>query len=328
MSTSRSTSAFMAGARAFASSSRLPAPVPGHGITRPSYSQPIGSGSGSGSSESGYLEFPPLKPLARPHGIHVATLHLAAYYPNNLDLYSKFAVHAAHALGIPTSNPAPLPRRKELYTVIKGPFVHKKTQENFERRHLGRKIEVYDADRSSIDLWLRYLKKHALAGVGMRAKVHEWVQVGFGKNEIVDLEAQFQGIGGGEQAEIEQAANELIEKLSREDFVQPPSWAQVEEEGVQADSVKPGEETVEVADSVKSGEESMEVGSEATETSTADASTAPIVQSESESATAESLPSSGSASTAQATSTEGSEPVAGASQRKLFGGDEDESKDK
>ena len=62
-----------------------------------------------------------------------------------------------------------------------------------------------------IDLWLRYLKKNGIGGVGMRAKVFEFVEFGFGRLEVENLESQFES--GGEK-EIEDAAKELIKQLS------------------------------------------------------------------------------------------------------------------
>ncbi|KIR59267.1 30S small subunit ribosomal protein S10, partial [Cryptococcus bacillisporus CA1873] len=157
-----------------------------------------------------------------PHGIHVATLHLQAHHPYNLDLVSQFAVHAAHSLSIPTSFPAFLPREKSLYTVLKSPFVKKKAQENFERRTHKRAIKVYDADRDALDLWLRYLRQNGLPGVGMKAYIHEWVDFGFGRKEAegkneIEMEV--------EEERIQHAAEELVKALS-------------EGEGAQAEKLK------------------------------------------------------------------------------------------
>ena len=102
---------------------------------------------------------------------------------------------------------------KELHTVLRGPFVHKKYQENFERRTHRRVIKVFDANREIVDLWLRYLKKNGIGGVGMRARVHEFVEFGFGRKEVEGLEKQFENTGGlGE--EIEKVAEELIKTLN------------------------------------------------------------------------------------------------------------------
>ncbi|OWZ35532.1 30S ribosomal protein S10, mitochondrial [Cryptococcus neoformans c45] len=158
-----------------------------------------------------FLSMPPVNPHPPTHGIHVATLHLQAHHPYNLDLVSQFAVHSAHSLNVPTSLPAFLPREKSLYTVLKSPFVKKKAQENFERRTHKRAIKVYDADREAVDLWLRYLRQNALPGVGMKAYIHEWVELGFGRKEAegkneIEMEV--------EEKRIQDAAAELVKALS------------------------------------------------------------------------------------------------------------------
>ncbi|KAK8853350.1 hypothetical protein IAR55_004054 [Kwoniella newhampshirensis] len=154
-----------------------------------------------------FLSFPNMKPLPTPHGIHVATLHLQSYHPYNLDLTTQFAVHSARSLNIPTSLPAFLPSEKSLYTVLKSPFVKKKAQENFQRKTFKRAIKVYDSDKEAVDLWLRYLRQNGLAGVGMKAYIHEWVEFGFGQKE-----------GKGEvdvmdEKKIQEAAEDLVKAL-------------------------------------------------------------------------------------------------------------------
>ena len=87
-----------------------------------------------------------------------------------------------------------------LYTVPKSPFVHKKSQENFQRKEHKRVVKVYDAQRESVDLWLRYLKQHAVGGMGMRAEVYEWVEAGQVGREVRALEGELGGKGGKGEA--------------------------------------------------------------------------------------------------------------------------------
>lgn len=114
------------------------------------------------------------------HGIPAATIHLRSYHVPLISLFGHFVVHTAAALGIPASKPMPLPIQRSLWTVPKGPFAHKKSQENFDRKTYKRVIKAWDADAEVVERWVRYLEKHALAGVGMR--VVRWerapVQVG------------------------------------------------------------------------------------------------------------------------------------------------------
>ncbi|KAI5449119.1 mitochondrial 37S ribosomal protein rsm10 [Naganishia albida] len=118
-------------------------------------------------------DLPPVHP--RTHGVHIASLTLRAHHPAPLTQFAEFALHAAHSLGIPVSRPAALPVERSLYTVLKSPFVHKKAQENFEKKYHARVIKVWDAEREVVDKWLRYLKKYSVGGVGMKAVVHDWV---------------------------------------------------------------------------------------------------------------------------------------------------------
>lgn len=85
--------------------------------------------------------------------------------------FIDFALRAAYALGIPASQPAASPTRVSLWTVPKSPFVHKKAQENFERRTSRRSIRVWDANEEVVERWLHLLRYHEMPGVGMRAEI-------------------------------------------------------------------------------------------------------------------------------------------------------------
>jgi small subunit ribosomal protein S10 len=158
--------------------------------------------------------FPQRQPLPKTHGIRVASLLLSAHHPNKLDLFAKFAWHSAHSLGIPAARPAPREKHRELITVPKAPFVHKKYQENFERRHHHREIIAYDANRETIDLWLQYLAKNAIGGLGMKAQIHEYVEPGFAKMEA-------ESFGEMSATDIEAAAERILKELEAEE--QPES---------------------------------------------------------------------------------------------------------
>ncbi|EKM50425.1 uncharacterized protein PHACADRAFT_200369 [Phanerochaete carnosa HHB-10118-sp] len=117
----------------------------------------------------------------RTHGIPAATIHLRSYHISLLQLFTHFVAHAAAALAIPISKPVPLPIQRSLWTVLKGPFVHKKAQENFSRKTHKRVIKAWDTDPEVVERWVRYLEKHALAGVGIRVVRWERAPVGVGK---------------------------------------------------------------------------------------------------------------------------------------------------
>ncbi|KAI5992638.1 ribosomal protein S10 domain-containing protein [Pisolithus marmoratus] len=124
--------------------------------------------------------YPPMT-LPRPYNIPVASLHFRSHHPFLLDMFAHFAEHAASALGIPASRPVHLPTQRSMWTVIRGPFVHKKSQENFERRVHKRAIKAWDADSETVNMWIKYLRKHMMPGVGMRVTKWERAPVGIGQ---------------------------------------------------------------------------------------------------------------------------------------------------
>lgn len=140
------------------------------------------------------------------------TLHLRSYETPDLDFYIKFVQRAARNLLIPTSGTASLPTTKELITVPRSHFVHKKTQENFARLTHRRAIKVFDTSPEVLDLWLRYIKQHAMAGIGMKAYVHEMVEYGFASGEIEKVE---EALGGNR---VQQLAAQYIVALKGKDF--------------------------------------------------------------------------------------------------------------
>lgn len=86
---------------------------------------------------------------------------------------TDFALRAAYYLKLPASGPVPLPQKVERWTVIRSNFVHKKSQENFERKTLRRLVQIKDGHPETVQIWLAYLRKHQFYGVGMKANVWE-----------------------------------------------------------------------------------------------------------------------------------------------------------
>ncbi|KAH7321878.1 ribosomal protein S10 domain-containing protein [Rhexocercosporidium sp. MPI-PUGE-AT-0058] len=131
-----------------------------------------------------------LRPLRRTptYGVPTCDLQLRSYSIRNLEFFSDFALRAAYYLGLPAHGPVPLPRIVERWTVPRGSFVHKKSQENFERRTVRRLIQIRDGEAQAQELWLAFLRKHAYYGVGMKANVWEFAGVEVGK----DMDAQME----------------------------------------------------------------------------------------------------------------------------------------
>ncbi|BGP36924.1 mitochondrial 37S ribosomal protein rsm10 [Rhodotorula kratochvilovae] len=164
-------------------------------------------------------------PLPQTHGVHVATLHLRSYTDSvpDLQFFTQFALRAARALGLPTSGAVALPTRTSLYTVPRSPFAHKKSQQNFWRKEHKRAIKVWDGNPAVVDAWLAYLRREALGGVGMKAQVFTYRDVGWGKDLVSQKEAEAHALAqqsasfdeGGDAgaAEVERLARELEEEL-------------------------------------------------------------------------------------------------------------------
>ncbi|GAA5870289.1 hypothetical protein JCM1840_001614 [Sporobolomyces johnsonii] len=163
-------------------------------------------------------------PLPKTHGVHVATLHLRSYTDSvpDLQFFTSFALRAARALGLPTSGAVALPTRTSLWTVPRSPFAHKKSQQNFWRKEHKRAIKVWDGNEEVVDAWLAYLRKEALAGVGMKVQTFTYRPAGWGQKlgtgemeEGLAKEEQelLLKAGGSDAAEVERLAKELQEEL-------------------------------------------------------------------------------------------------------------------
>lgn len=146
------------------------------------------------------------------HGIPVASLHFRSFHHRQLDFFVHFASHAAAALGIPVSKPVHLPTERRLWTVIRGPFAHKKSQENFERRTHKRLIKAWDADAEVVDMLVRYLETHAMPGVGMRAVRWRRAPVGVGEKITQELKSRLR-LGGQDAGQVEAGTKEKVKAL-------------------------------------------------------------------------------------------------------------------
>ncbi|KII84715.1 hypothetical protein PLICRDRAFT_63310, partial [Plicaturopsis crispa FD-325 SS-3] len=141
----------------------------------------------------------------RPHGVPVAQLHIRSFVHRELDFFAHFASHAAAALGIPITRPAMLPTQRRLWTLMRSPFVHKKSQENFERKVHKRVIKAYDADREVVDRWVRYIRQHRMASVGMRVVRWERAPVSVGTKMLGKVVASMR-----DEDQVKQLGEEII----------------------------------------------------------------------------------------------------------------------
>lgn len=78
-------------------------------------------------------------------------IRLKAYDHKVIDQSAKQIVDTALRNGAKIAGPIPLPTRATKYTVVKSPFVYKKSREQFEMRIHKRLIDVYDPSAKTID---------------------------------------------------------------------------------------------------------------------------------------------------------------------------------
>lgn len=78
-------------------------------------------------------------------------IRLKAYDHKVIDQSTKQIVETAIRTGAKIAGPIPLPTRKTTYTVVKSPFVYKKSREQFEMRIHKRLIDVLDPSAKTID---------------------------------------------------------------------------------------------------------------------------------------------------------------------------------
>lgn len=62
--------------------------------------------------------------------------------------------------------------------------MHKKSQENFERKVHKRLLKAWDADPDVVEMWLRYLTVNQLPGIGLRLVRWERMALGVGRKSI------------------------------------------------------------------------------------------------------------------------------------------------
>ncbi|RUO95415.1 ribosomal protein S10p/S20e-domain-containing protein [Jimgerdemannia flammicorona] len=119
---------------------------------------------------------------------------------------------------MPCSGMVRLPTQRSMWTLLRSPFVHKKAQENFERRTHKRLLQVKDAAPEAVNRWLLYLRMNAPAGVGMRATVFEYEEVGVGQRMIerVELRMKDKEPALAREENVQRMAEELVNKLGKE----------------------------------------------------------------------------------------------------------------
>ena len=95
-------------------------------------------------------------------------IRLRAYDHRVLDQSARRIVTTAERTGAKVVGPVPLPTKLERFTVVRSPFIDKKSQEHFEIRTHKRLIDVLEPDSNTIDTLMRL---NLPAGVDIEIKI-------------------------------------------------------------------------------------------------------------------------------------------------------------
>src|SRR5437588_7995526 len=95
-------------------------------------------------------------------------IRLKAFDHKILDQSAQQIVETAERTGAQVAGPVPLPTRIERFSVIRGPFIDKNSQEQFEIRTHKRLIDVYEPTPKTISALMRL---NLPAGVDIEIKL-------------------------------------------------------------------------------------------------------------------------------------------------------------
>jgi small subunit ribosomal protein S10 len=95
-------------------------------------------------------------------------IRLKAYDHVSLDRSVDEIVRTAKRTGALISGPIPLPTKRSLYTVLRGPTIDKKSREQFEMRIHKRLIDIHNSTPQTVDA---LMKLDLPAGIDIEIKV-------------------------------------------------------------------------------------------------------------------------------------------------------------
>lgn len=161
--------------------------------------------------------FGPHTPIKPKHNIHVATLHLRSHTDSlpELTFFTSFALRSARALGLASTGAISLPTKTSLFTTPRSPFAHKKSQQNFWRKEHKRAIKLFDGTPQVVNAWLAFLRKEAMGGVGMKAQIFSYQEVGWGQKMVAEQPSSL-ATEANEDSDIKALAHELEGELKEE----------------------------------------------------------------------------------------------------------------
>ena len=94
-------------------------------------------------------------------------IRMEAYDHQALDASAREIVDHAKRTGAHVAGPVPLPTRREIYTVLRSPFVDKKSREQFEIRTHKRLLDILEPTPQTLDA---LMKLDLSAGVNVELK--------------------------------------------------------------------------------------------------------------------------------------------------------------
>ena len=95
-------------------------------------------------------------------------IRMEAYDHLALDASAKEIVDHAKRTNAKVAGPIPLPTRIERYTVLRSPFIDKKSREQFEIRTHKRLVDILDPSAKTVDALMRL---SLAAGVDIEIKM-------------------------------------------------------------------------------------------------------------------------------------------------------------
>lgn len=78
-------------------------------------------------------------------------IKIRAYDHRIIDQSSRTIIDTAERTGATIKGPVPLPTEKSRYTVIRSPFAHKNSREQYEMRVHKRLIDIIDPSAKTVD---------------------------------------------------------------------------------------------------------------------------------------------------------------------------------
>lgn len=78
-------------------------------------------------------------------------IRLKAFDHEILDLSVKRIIETVERTGASVSGPVPLPTHKEIVTILRSPFKHKDSREQFESRTHKRLIDIFAPNQKTVE---------------------------------------------------------------------------------------------------------------------------------------------------------------------------------